>query len=146
MRKYTIELPYPSPVLSPNYRAHWAVVSSAKKQMREQAKWRLCEAMGHKSAQWDRANVYISAHPRDRRKRDADNLLASLKAAFDGAQDSGLIQDDSGLTYWPITWSEPDKHNPRVVITFCKDQADLNAEVRAQPRQTNKQYEERADI
>lgn len=69
---------------------------------------------------WKTANVQITVTPPDRRRRDKDNLLASLKAAFDGAQDAGLIADDSGLTYLPIVITEPDKANARVTLTFIR--------------------------
>lgn len=36
------------------------------------------------------------------RRRDRDNLLASLKAAFDGIADAGLVENDAGLTHLPV--------------------------------------------
>ena len=38
----------------------------------------------------------------DKRRRDKDNLLASLKAAFDGLTDAGVWTDDSEATYLPV--------------------------------------------
>ena len=80
----------------------------------------ICRATLDQLLSWKAANVQIEVTPPDRRRRDKDNLLASLKAAFDGAQDAGLIADDSGLTYLPITIQEPDKHNAGVKLTFTK--------------------------
>ena len=123
MTLVTIYLPMPHKHLSPNSRCHWAQKSKAKK---EQRRWS-CQLIMSEfyegspcRAPWKTANVQITVVPPDRRRRDKDNLLASLKAAFDGAQDAGLIADDSGLTYLPITITEPDKDGAGVQITFIK--------------------------
>jgi Holliday junction resolvase RusA-like endonuclease len=50
-------------------------------------------------------------------RRDKDNLLASLKAAFDGLVDGGLLVDDSGLTHLPVEVAI-DSERPRVEITL----------------------------
>jgi Holliday junction resolvase RusA-like endonuclease len=42
-------------------------------------------------------------------------MLSSLKAAFDGLADAGLIADDSGLTHLPVI-VKVDKLNPRVEL------------------------------
>ena len=129
MKLITIYLDMPHKHLSPNSRCHWAQKSKAKKAQRDQSRYRiLCElneldivsATRSKWTPWKTANVQITVVPPDRRRRDKDNLLASLKAAFDGAQDAGLIADDSGLTYLPITITEPHKSKAGVQITFIK--------------------------
>jgi len=50
-----------------------------------------------------------------RRRRDRDNLLASLKAAFDGLADAGLVADDSGLIHMPVE-QYIDRADPRVEL------------------------------
>lgn len=48
---------------------------------------------------WCAAHVTVQAHYSDRRRRDNDGLLASLKSAIDGIVDSGLLVDDDRVTY-----------------------------------------------
>jgi len=50
-----------------------------------------------------------------RRRRDRDNLLASLKPAFDGLADAGLVVDDSGLIHMPVE-QHIDRTDPRVEL------------------------------
>jgi hypothetical protein len=129
MKQIRINLDMPHKHLSPNSRCHWAQKAKAKKDQRDHSCYRILWALNEIApvnthfrewVPWKTANVQIVVTPPDRRRRDKDNLLASLKAAFDGAQDAGLIADDSGLTYLPITIAEPDKANPGVQITFIK--------------------------
>ena len=128
----TITLEMPHKHLSPNSRCHWAQKSKAKRDQRKTTEFfflrELTNAAPVKATQlaWrpcKTANVQITVTPPDRRRRDKDNLLASLKAAFDGAQDAGLIADDSGLTYLPIAITEPDKANAGVTLTFIRTDA-----------------------
>jgi Holliday junction resolvase RusA-like endonuclease len=72
--------------------------------------------LGWRDDCWESASVQATFYFRDKRRRDRDNLLASLKAYFDGLADSGLIANDSGLTHLPVK-VELDKVNPRVVLT-----------------------------
>jgi crossover junction endodeoxyribonuclease RusA len=122
MKQIAINLDMPHKHLSPNSRCHWAQKAKAKKDQRESSRYLIFMEMywAGCTTPWKTANVQIVVTPPDRRRRDKDNLLASLKAAFDGAQDAGLIADDSGLTYLPITITEPDKANAGVQITFIK--------------------------
>lgn len=120
MKEISITLSMPHAHLSPNSRCHWAQKSKAKKAQRLLASTLIYCGLREKRPLWTSANVQITVTPPDARRRDKDNLLASLKAAFDGAQDAGLIADDSGLTYLPITIQAPDKHNAGVRLTFTK--------------------------
>jgi Holliday junction resolvase RusA-like endonuclease len=63
----------------------------------------------------ERAIVSCRFYFKDRRRRDADNLLASLKAVFDGLKDAGVIDDDAGFIHLPIEMDH-DPKSPRVVI------------------------------
>ena len=50
---------------------------------------------------------------------DADNALASLKAAFDGFTDAGIWTDDRDVTFLPVRQAK-DASNPRVEITIAE--------------------------
>jgi len=54
-----------------------------------------------------------------KRRRDRDNCLAQLKAAFDGLADAGLVVDDSDFIHMPVRL-EFDKANPRVELHITR--------------------------
>ena len=120
MTRYKITLPYPHRDLGPNRarNIHWSRKSKLVREYREAAGWEcetaIFEAWGcnpkHKALN-SRATFYV----KDKRKRDRDNLQAMLKPAFDGFQDSGLVEDDCGITHFPCE-IKYDKENPRVEI------------------------------
>jgi Holliday junction resolvase RusA-like endonuclease len=108
-----VKLPWPARVLSPNARAHWSVVAKARKKAHADA-YALALAVGARN--WVRCNprallgdrkLYLSIdfYPPDRRRRDADNLLASMKAAFDGIS-AALGIDDSLFVLHPFLRDE----------------------------------------
>lgn len=119
----SIHLPMPDKALSPNARVHWATKSRAVKSLRGRATLLALAALGGSPApHWRAADVTIVITPPDRRNRDRDNLLASLKGAFDGAQDAGIVIDDSGFHYQPIVLLSPDRSKAGVAIGFAMAQ------------------------
>lgn len=109
-----ITLMLPAHALSPNARNHWRTVWKAKKYYRQIASANARLAYnGHpfKSATCE-ARFYFK---NDKRKRDRDNLLASLKSAFDGLADGGLIENDRDLTHLPVKVGIDDER-PRVEL------------------------------
>lgn len=99
-----ITLPWPSPKLSPNARVHWAELSRAKKSYREWCHWHAVQQGMHK-IDADRLSVSLTFYPPDRRARDIDNMLASIKAGLDGLVDV-LGVDDSK---WTMTIAKADE-------------------------------------
>lgn len=97
----SITLPLPPRELSPNARAHWATKARATKRYRQAA---CVEAVlaGVPAVPWTKATVQLRFHFRTAARRDRDNLLASMKAAFDGLADAGVVADDHGLTHLPV--------------------------------------------
>lgn len=87
-------LPWPSRVLHPNARGHWSMRSKAAKIARRNATFLAMEA-GWNKVVWPDGplHVWIDGYPNDRRRRDADGLLSSLKAALDGIADTMGIDD-----------------------------------------------------
>lgn len=86
-------LPWPPRVLSPNARSHWAVKSKAAKAYRN-----VCRLVAHEAGlrgiDWDgTVHLWITFYPPDRRARDDDNLIASLKNGRDGLADALGIDD-----------------------------------------------------
>lgn len=87
-----IDLPWPSRVLHPNGRKHWAVKAKATKQARADAGW-AAKAAGVKRI--DATGLVVTAvfSPPDRRPRDRDGMLSSIKAYLDGIADVIGIDD-----------------------------------------------------
>jgi crossover junction endodeoxyribonuclease RusA len=121
----TIELPLPARELSPNWRGHWARKSKATKALRTTAAWKAGIAQGGRfgrtdKREWPAATVLLKFYFKDKRRRDRDNLLASMKAAFDGLADAGLVVNDAAFAYMPVL-TDVDKANPRVVVTVTEE-------------------------
>jgi crossover junction endodeoxyribonuclease RusA len=116
----TFTLPLPPRELSPNARVHWAKKAKATRDYRYDAKvegWRVVPASQRPG--WTEAIATTVVFAPNRRRRDRDNLLASLKSAFDGLVDAGILADDAGLHHAPLR-IEYDKDDPRVEITVTQ--------------------------
>lgn len=109
-----IELPWPDHRLSPNARLHWAEKARAVKQARSMSAW---EAVANRSLERckgaERLSVGVTFNPPDERRRDTDNMLASIKPYLDGIVDVVGVDDSR----WAISLqrSEPVKGG-RVVV------------------------------
>ena len=121
--KLIITLPLPHKSLSPNY-----TVGSRGARLGKAAKTKKYRTDSHSAAyaamrnrdivfqpNWKEATAHVTFYWPTRRRRDKDNADASLKAAWDGFVDAGLLKDDVGLTRLPTKF-EYDKVQPRVVI------------------------------
>jgi len=116
----TIILPLPNKVLSPNYTCGSIggrfAKASATKRYRRLAK-EAAEAEGIDTAPWQKVRVSVTFFHKVNRKRDEDNAIGSLKAAYDGIIDSGLVpDDDSRHMRREIPAFSIDKEFPRVMI------------------------------
>ncbi|WP_323373333.1 RusA family crossover junction endodeoxyribonuclease [Corynebacterium antarcticum] len=77
-----------------NDRSHWATKARTTKKIREQVMW-LARA-AHLPRGVNHATVHLHYLPRDNRRRDTDNLIATLKPICDAlATDHGLVPDDT---------------------------------------------------
>ena len=96
-----VVLPWPDKRLSPNARGHWGGKVTVVKKARADA----CKATyavlsrGAKETRQAYAGscpitVRVTFYPPDNRRRDVDNLIASMKAAFDGIADALAVDDN----------------------------------------------------
>lgn len=90
-----VTLPWPPSILSPNQRPHWAELARAKKAYRTECYMQA--RIAGITTQWlagaPRAHVSLTFYPPDRRGRDVDNMLASMKAGLDGLADALGLDD-----------------------------------------------------
>ena len=86
----TVVLPWPPKELSPNARLHHMALHRVKKAYRT-ACWLQARKAGMSAATLlgaEEAEVHLVFYPPDKRNRDADNMLASMKAGLDGLADA----------------------------------------------------------
>ncbi len=110
-----LTLPWPPSDLSPNARDHYLRKSRVTKAYREQAYW-LTSGTGLGDFQLTDdgpITLAFTFHPPDRRKRDLDTMLSSVKAGIDGIADA-LGVNDVRFEY-TLKRAEPVK-NGQVVI------------------------------
>jgi crossover junction endodeoxyribonuclease RusA len=108
-----VVLPLPARNLSPNSRVCWQAKARSVKAYRLFS-FSLAQRYPRR---WKSAEAEATFYFADRRRRDRDNLLASLKAAFDGIAAAGVVEDDADLTHLPVR-IEVDRENPRVEIVL----------------------------
>ena len=111
----TIRLPWPPKELSPNARVHWAKKAGVSQKYRQDARvLTLCE-IASAGINWVECyNVRLTFRPPDRRRRDLDNMLASIKAGIDGIADAIQVDDQ----YFTLTLErgEPTKGGEVVAV------------------------------
>lgn len=111
-----IQLQWPNPVLLPNKRIHWAAKNAATRSARTNAAW-ATRAVGLTKLDLASLKITVTFQPPDRRKRDLDSMLASLKPALDGIADVIGI-DDSNFEL-AIRKVEPVKHGAVRIQLEC---------------------------
>lgn len=113
----TVTLGLPNKALSPNARTHWATKSRATKRYRLESQLVTINEMirNHIHEPFQRLTITPVFFYGVNRRRDGDNALASLKAAFDGLVSAKLVSDDSFIRYKPVEF-RIDKDKPRVEL------------------------------
>lgn len=93
LRSWRLDLPWKTPPLSLNgQRGNHYARSRTTKAVRAIAAFKAREA---KVPALDRCSIELHYAPRDRRRRDALNLVATLKPIEDGIVDAGCVPDDT---------------------------------------------------
>lgn len=90
-----IVLPWPDRALHPNARVHWRVRSDATKAARAAAYYAAIQEKWNRET-WPatgRLHLWWDFYPPDRRWRDDDGLMSSMKAARDGIADAMCVND-----------------------------------------------------
>lgn len=92
MSEWRIRLVYTSPPLTSNQRMHWSEKGRVTKQVRNVAR---AVARDAGVPVLGRCEVGLIWQVTDKRRRDADNLVPTLKALCDGLVDAGVTADDT---------------------------------------------------
>ena len=118
-----ITLPLPPVALSPNVRRHWAVKARAASEYRAMAMAEVLRTIpASKRPRWIHAETQAVFYYGANRRRDGDNAGASLKPAWDGIADAGVVVNDSGLRHMPPVL-KVDRINPRVELIIKPTEA-----------------------
>lgn len=93
-----VVVPWAHRYLSPNARVIWQLKHRIARQTRQTARLLTlvqfgCGNQAHPVD--NRIEVVLIAHPRDKRKRDEDNIIASMKSTLDGIADALGVNDAS---------------------------------------------------
>jgi len=107
MRQIEMSLPWPNKSLSPNARVHRMARAKLVKVQRKQATYLALEAGAKRLRGAPKMSVDLTMCPPDRRRRDWDNVIGSLKGAFDGLADASGVDDSLWRVSWE--WGEPIK-------------------------------------
>jgi crossover junction endodeoxyribonuclease RusA len=116
----TVTLGWPSRALSPNARTHWATLARAKKAARVEgfcfamSTLRLMKPWFLKDAK--DVSIQVTFIPPNARRRDLDNLIASIKPHLDGISDAIGIDDSRWIWGAPVM-AAPEKPG-RVVVAL----------------------------
>jgi len=105
-RSWTLQIDGFDP-LSLNDRGHWSKHRQLKAEWRTEVGWL---AKQQRIPRLRRIRVDLHAYPATNRRRDADNLVATLKPCIDGLRDADVIVDD---TPDHVTFSPPTIHPSR---------------------------------
>lgn len=110
-----VELSWPAKELSPNARVHHMVLYRFKKAAKNEAEWATKIARPFSWGSDGPFDVHIRAYPPVNRNRDADNLIASLKASLDGIA-KVLGVNDSTFNAPTVEWCEVTQRGKIVIV------------------------------
>lgn len=120
MTTLNLTIPLPPSAVKPNARVHWAKKARATKSYRRTAWAAAVATIKGPPPRWLQARVQVTYYSRTAIHPDPDNIIASLKAAFDGIADAGVIANDKGL--WPERpVIRKDSKNARVELTITEE-------------------------
>ncbi len=121
---FSVSIPWPHRKLSPNARVHWADRAKHKRVARAEAYYLTLAALQGKPPPHSFAGANLClrlfVYPPDRRKRDEDNLLASLKGQLDGICEA-LGVDDSQIKELRIIWCDELRGEINVSLSVVRE-------------------------
>ena len=113
----------PDPALNPNKRLHFYKVAAAKRNAKEEIMWRAIEQVKKPYYPFKKAHIIITWVAKDNRRRDVDNLFASMKPYIDGLVAYGILTDDSAdLISYTLKYEKGDEND--TIIEICNDNSE----------------------
>lgn len=111
MNQFVIKFPWPPRELSPNARTHWAQKARVVRKCRYDAGILTLQALlkgmvDINSEKVERVDVSFTFTPPDKRPRDEDNLIASMKPFLDGMAEK-LGVNDKKFHYLEVSFTAP---------------------------------------
>ena len=86
----TLHFDYPRAPLTSNQRLHWAHKAKITRQVREKA-----YLLARRIPELGKCRVTLTWFVSTQTRRDADNIVPTLKAMCDGIVDAGVVPDDT---------------------------------------------------
>tara|TARA_R100001086_G_scaffold237922_1_gene162309 strand:+ start:273 stop:629 length:357 start_codon:yes stop_codon:yes gene_type:complete len=106
----------PDSDLSPNKRLHHMQLYRAKRNAKDEAMALVLE-QGKPATPYDKARITITWVAKDKRRRDTDNLFASMKPYIDGLVVVGLLADDDAMRVsYTLRYERGDKNNTVIEV------------------------------
>jgi len=99
-----ITLSWPPKQLSPNARLHWAQKARVAKKYRADC-YMLTKQASVELPKTDKLHLFVDFYMPDKRRRDQDNMEASMKSAYDGIAEA-LGVNDSRFVIHPFLRDE----------------------------------------
>jgi crossover junction endodeoxyribonuclease RusA len=93
-------------LLTSNMRLHWAAKASRTKAIRDMA-WVMCKHP--KRPHLPAATCDVTVKWGDKRRRDAESIVPTVKAAIDGCVDAELLTDDSDRYLKKVSYSNAEE-------------------------------------
>lgn len=134
VKSITVTVPIPGKYCDPNvrtqsYQARASHIAKARKigqLVMNDAISELWEKRRFVSAPWSSVSAHIKWFHKTIRFRDVQNIIATLKATFDGFQDAGIVVDDNVISTFTVERLK-DADDPRVEITLTRCDAEMEA-------------------
>ena len=106
----------PDRKLNPNKRLHHMQLYAAKRAAKDESIALVLE-QGRPAVPYEKAHITITWVAKDKRRRDPDNLFASMKPYIDGLVDAELIADDSAKNVsYTLRYERGDKDNTIIEV------------------------------
>ncbi|QKY79928.1 RusA-like Holliday junction resolvase [Gordonia phage Clawz] len=111
-----IRLPWVTPPLSENHRHNRWKKARLTAEIRETIGWYLRAARAPKGV--EHVTITLTQYPKTAHRRDADNLVSTLKPLADGIVDYGMLSDDTPdlMTKNMPVIGEVDRQDPRLEL------------------------------
>ena len=106
----------PDSDLNPNKRLRWGKLAKAKREAKDEAMALVLE-QGRPATPYAKAHITITWVAKDKRRRDTDNLFASMKSYLDGLVHVGLLRDDDAMHVgYTLRYEQGDKANTIIEV------------------------------